>query len=67
MRGIRSRVAKYSCSLIPPCSVGIRALVEEEVECYCYCGKKPQNEDKSGGDVGCYGDGDGAWLQRTHC
>ena len=45
----------------------MRALVEEEVERYCYCGKKPQNEDKSGGDVGCYGDGDGAWLQRTHC
>ena len=42
------------------------ATVERQVDCYCYCCKKPQNEDDSGSDVGCDGDGSGTWPENTH-
>ena len=47
--------------------MSVLAPVKEQIDCYRYGGKKPQNEDDGGGDVGRYGDGDRAYLQGTHC
>ena len=46
--------------------MSLLAPVKEQIDCYCYGGEKPQNEDNGGGNVGRYGDGDRAWLQGTH-